>query len=212
MTAPNDKPTTPNLGSLAGQGVSVDAKGYVQNLQLADSDPNGYGDILEFFFRPGPVSQRSRANYEKMRALGMSHSYQSYSGTENNEVSFEVYFHRLMMVKELTRGEARGAKEGSEGELEAVSGMIEESRRWLESLLLPPALDDGRIAEAPPACILCLPNVVTMRCRLMSLDWTFSQVDVYGRIVELRGAVTFEEAPISRVSMQDALEVGMFRA
>lgn len=211
MTAPDDKPTTPNLGSLAGQGVATDAKGYIQNLQLKESDPNNYGDVLSFFFRPGPVSQRSRVNYEKLRALGMSHSYHSYNGTENSEVAFEIYFNRLMMVKELTRGEAPGYKEGAEGELEAVSGMIEDSRRWMESLLLPPALDDGRIAAAPPACVLCLPGIVSIRCRLMSLDWTFKQVDVYGRISELRGSVSFEEAPMARLSMQDALEVGMFR-
>ncbi len=210
-SAPNNKPTTPNLAGLAGQGVAVDAKGFILNEVLAESDPNNYGDTIEFLFRPGPVTQRSAARYDELRAIGMSHAYQSYGGTDNNSFSFVIYFNRLMHLKTLTMGESRGFREGADGGLQAISGLIEEQRRWIESLLLPPALPDGRVLESPPACILCLPGVVSMRCRLMSVDWTFKQVDVQGRLVELTGSVQFQEAPQTRLTMQDQLEVGMFR-
>lgn len=209
--APADKPRGTNLGALAAQGIKRAAKGYLRNLLLYDSPAGEFRDTMDFWFRPAPVSQGLRVNWEKTTPLGMSQGYASYTSTDNVTINLEIYQHALIILKESTAGAARGAAEGSAADLGAIALMMEDDRRFLEALAYPGAGPSGAIEVAAPSAILCLPGLLTLRVRLVSLDFTFEDCDAEGRLREWRAACAFEEAPMGRITMQDHLTNGMAR-
>lgn len=202
-TSPN-----PNLGASAAQRPNTAARGYVKNLLLEENGNPDFPDMITFPFRPTVVNIQASVNDESMDVLGMSHSYESYTNTTNPEVTFELYYNALMMIKESS---AEGIKEGGKSILNQMSEEIEKQRRWLQSLLYPGFVPSGVIGSQQPPCILCLPGIVTIRAKLKSLGEIHERVDIEGNIVELRLPVTFREAPMARITMEDVLMNGMFR-
>ncbi len=209
--APERKPRGTNLGSLAAQGIKKEAKGYLRNLLLYDSPAGDFRDTMDFWFRPAPVRESLRVNWEKSTPLGMSHGYASYTSTDNVPIDLEIYQQALMILKETTAGAARGTAEGNASDLATVSAMMEDDRRFLEAMAYPGASPSGAIEAAAPTGILCLPGLLTLRVRLVSLDFTFEDCDGEGRLREWRASCSFEEAPMGRITMQDHLTNGMFR-
>jgi hypothetical protein len=108
-------------------------------------------------------------------------------------------------------GAARGKSEGGANDMGTIADMMEEDRRFLEALGYPGAGPSGAIEAAAPAAILCLPGLLTLRVRLVSLAFTFEDCDSAGRLREWRAQASFEEAPMGRITMQDHLTNGMFR-
>lgn len=198
----------PNLGASAAQRPNTAARGYVKNLLLEETGNPDYPDMITFPFRPNPVTVETSVNDETMDVMGMSHAYDVYTNTANATVSFEIYQNALMMIKETT---SEGFKEGGKSLLNQMSAEIEKQRRFLQALLYPGYTAAGVIGAQQPACILCLPGIVTFRCKLKSLGEVHERVDINGNIVELRMSVMFKEAPMARVSMEDVLMNGMFR-
>lgn len=198
----------PNLGSIAAQRPTAAVRGYVKNLLLEETGNPDYPDMINFPFRPNPVNVETSANDDTMDVMGMSHAYDTYRNTANATVAFEVYENALMMIKETT---SEGWKEGGKSLLNQMSAEIEKQRRFLQALLYPGVTAAGVIGSQRPPCVLCLPGIVTIRCRLQSLGEVHERCDIEGNIVELRMSVTFKEAPMSRVTMEDVLMNGMFR-
>jgi hypothetical protein len=89
--------------------------------------------------------------------------------------------------------------------------MIEEDRRFLESLTLPYEEPDGTIGSSPPPAILCIPGIVSARVKLISLKIMFRDCDIDGNVKSFVANVTFEEAPMARITMRDQLAAGSFR-
>jgi hypothetical protein len=206
-----------NLGDSAGRRQSDFARGSIYNPELPEDSQN-----LTFFFKPEPIREQLQANYDKMSVIGMSHQYQSYSFTNNMAIQFDLYMNSLMMTKEGFKGGTnRSINRNTTGENNEVetsqqtvtgaSAEIEWSRRYLEALLVPPVNFTGLIGSSPPAVILSLPGIVTIRCRLMQLSVEFVSMDIHNNIKELKMKVKFEEAPLNRITMQDVLENGSFR-
>ena len=198
----------PNLGSIAAQRPNTAARGYVKNLLLEETGNPDYPDLITFPFRPSPVNVETSVNDDTLDVLGMSHQYDTYMNTANATVSFEVYQNALMMIKETT---SENLKEGGKSLLNQMSAEIEKQRRFLQALLYPGITPAGVVGAQQPPCILCLPGIVTFRCKLKSLGEVHERVDIDGNIVELRMSVSFKEAPMARVSMEDVLMNGMFR-
>lgn len=224
MASPTEKPNGTNLGDLASRAPDGDVKGYVRNLILYEDDQTEFTDTMTFMFRPPMVREQVSAVFDKTRVMGMSHQYQNYSHTENFTWTFEVYENALMMLKSLaqqnyktqasTIGSAQrtvGSSEGSKNDIELISQMLEEDRRFLEALLLPYETPTGVIGGTTPPAILCIPGIVTARCRLLSLSWTAQDCDVNGNLKAWAAQVTFEEAPMARITMRDQLSAGSFR-
>jgi hypothetical protein len=178
---------------------------------LYDDDRAEFPDTLYFWFRPATVRENLSVVYEKMRVMGMSHQYQSYSHTENMNITFEIYANALMILGEISKEAARGSAEGSLNDLRLVSDMIEQDRRFLEALTLPYEIDGGAIGVETPPVILCIPGIVTARARVTNLSFEFVGSDINGNLTEYRAAITFEEAPLSRITMRDQLAAGSFR-
>jgi len=207
------------LGSIAGAGLIGDTKGWVMNLELDDGYATDLGvpHPFQFWFRPEPVREAISVNYNKMSVLGMSHEYQAYANTTSIPIEFELYVNRLMLLKDGVVGDNKPPQQGettqdATGErLAALSRDIENGRRYLEALTVPPQMPIGVVGGAPPVCLLVLPGILELRVRLTGLQITFSEVDLIGNITEMRARCTFEEAPLGRFTMQDVLERGTFR-
>lgn len=198
----------PNLGAIAAQRPDTAARGYVKNLLLEETGNPDYPDMITFPFRPTVVNIDTSVNDETMEVIGMSNEYESYTNTSNPTVTFELYYNALMMIKETT---SEGFKEGGKSLLNQMSEEIEKQRRWLQSLLYPGYTAAGVIGGQQPPCILCLPGIVTIRAKLKTLGEVIERCDISGNIVELRLPVTFREAPMARITMEDVLMNGLFR-
>jgi len=208
---PTDNAKGTNLGIAASRSPIGENKGWIRNLILYEDDQTDYDDSMFFTFRPNIVRQQLAATYEKIRVMGMSHQYSSFSHTENNVFTFEIYFNALMMMKERAR---RGKVEGDEqarNDLALISQEIEKSRRFLESLLLPYEEPSGTIGSEPPPVLVFLPGYFTVRARALNLTLNFTDCDPRGNIKELAINATFEEAPMARITMRDQLAAGTFR-
>lgn len=196
-------------------------RGWIKNLAIGEdyARSNGLEHPMLFFFRPEPIRESIKVNYEKFAVLGMSHQYHGYSNTDNLSFPIELYFNRLMLVKrgavatdKRNRGEGRGnTADGGNEKLGAISEKFEASRRYLEALTVPPVTPIGIVGNSPPPCLLVIPGIIEIRARLISLDVGFNRVDVHNKISEMRVRCVFEEAPLGRITMQDVLERGTFR-
>ena len=172
-----------------------------------------------FWFRPEPVREAISVAYNKMRVMGQSHQYHNYEGTDNVPITFELYVNRLMLLKagaisteRSVRSSTRtGTIEGTLEDLQRLSWMIEEGKRYLQALCYSPEGSAGIIGNSPPPCLLVMPGILELRCRLMGADFNHTECDTKGNITEMRVRCTFEEAPLGRITMQDVLERGSFR-
>lgn len=212
-----------NLQTRELQAVSVSrgVRGYVQNLALLDSSGDVDRATSTFLFRPTSVSESIAVTYSKTAVLGMSHSYQGYSNTENVRWDFVLYANAMMVktegvtqaVKERAsrRNDSTRRSQGAQTELQALASVLEESRRFLEALCYPASTTAGVIGAEPPACILSIPGIVTQRVRLVSLGFEHSRCDKDGNVVEWSARTSWEEAPLTRILMDDVLANGSFR-
>jgi hypothetical protein len=201
--------------------IRKDAKGWVKNLAIDEEMAEDFGMAhpFQFWFRPAVIRERIAVSYSKQQVLGMSHAYQLYEGTSNTPVSFDLWVNRLVMMKEHMLNTDRGTGQSGDTDtqedrdhlLVELSQQIERGKKYLQALSVPPEQASGVIGGAPPACLLVIPGILSLRMRLINLDFTHSDVDVRGNIVELGAKVTFEEAPDSRYTMQDVLESGSHR-
>lgn len=193
--------------------LDFNTKGYALNEVL----PNDHGaKKLQFLFRPTQVETNIDVNYSDEAVLGMSHSYDVYSHTSSQEITFELYWNAMMAMKEKGRFYAKGARstgpEGGATQLQHFGEKFEDARRWFEALTVPPEATPGAIGgTAPPSAVLVLPGIFAGRVRLRNVRFTFEECDARGNIKALRAAVSFREAPRTRFTMEEIYEVGSFR-
>lgn len=183
-------------------------RGGIRNLEIGpDYAGSTVGDTLTFWFQPRPVREALRVAYGDSAVLGMSHVYRTYEYTSNATFAFEVYVNRIMLLADEEVLAALPDRTWA-----GIAAYIEAGRRFLEALYYPPARPGNLpgIGNAPPACLLSLPGIATLRCRVVDLAIEFRDVDAAG-IKELAAQLTVEEAPLSRITMQDVLDRGMFR-
>lgn len=207
-----DAITRANISAIAGRRVAEGVKGWIRNEVLYTGDNEGYLDTMLLQFRPESVREAINVRYQDQGVIGMSHQYQTYAHTESVQFPLRVYENALMMLKEVKAGGSlRGTPEGSADEMQYYSDVLEEDRRFLEALTVPPLGVNGVIGAEPPACVVCIPGIMTIRARVQSVNFLFSQCDVNGRLREWSADVVFREAPLGRITMQDVLANGMVR-
>jgi hypothetical protein len=221
----NTQTTSTSAGPAATLARGV--KGYVENLLLGGAD----NAIMPFMFRPNAINEEVTPQYARTRSLGMSFEYMPYEGTSNPGWSFDVYQHRVMVLREVgPSGDVAGYFRASQGaavhtaagasqqlgratasQLGQISAGMEQSRRFLQALLYPPRLGEGQ-AEAPPACLLVIPGIVSARCRLTEWRAQYTQCDTSGALIEWTASVRFEGAPLEQITMDDVLGRGLLIA
>lgn len=203
--SPSDKPTTPNMGFLASREPAKEIKGYIRNLILyEDSEQGGILDTMDFWWRPSNVRENGSVNYKQTEVIGMSHKYRNFSSTNNFNFTFDVYFNSLMRLKTYS-GEKR------KGQLKIYGDEIQAKRRFIEALTIPYETQYGEFGSENPPCILVIPGIVGMKCKLDSFDFEFRDCTLHGDIKELMCQLSFTEEPEQRVTMRDHLATGMER-
>jgi len=180
------------------------ARGYLKNLFLEELGNPELPDMIEFPFRPNVLRLDAGVNDETMNVLGMSHQYDVYSNTNNATISFDIYMNALMMVKE-------GMAGGQSPSIQEMSSKIQDYRRFIEALLYPPFNPSGVIGAQQTPCILCLPGFCTLRVKLKSLGEVLTDCGAEGDPKEFSFTVSFREAPLARISMEEVMLSGMFR-
>lgn len=214
----NDQTTV----SPRGTRVPPSAKGYVHNLALdADSaQATGQEHPFVFWYRPGPIKERLEAEYATVRPLGHPAGYHVYEGGKNNNLSLDLYVHRLLLARDMPAtadaptveaGQSLRGRVVTASQLQALSARMLRGVRYLQALLVPPTLAAGLMGGAPPPCLLVLPGLLSLRCRLISLEIAYTIQDLEGLPIELTATCAFEEAPLSRYTMQDVLLRGSQR-
>lgn len=213
--------TASNMSDIAGAGPVGDEKGQIMNLAMDDglASQLGVDHPFNFWFKPEPVRETIGVNYNKMHPLGMSHGYHTYQGTGNTQIEFELYVNRLMMLKEGMVGSdgepgqtrTSDTEEATVKRLNGLTSKILSGRKYLQALTVPPQMPVGVIGGSPPPAILVLPGILTLRVRVLNVVFSYTESDYLGNISEMRVKLTFEEAPVSRITMQDVLERGPYR-
>lgn len=216
-----EETNVPSVSDIAGAGPVGDEKGQIMNLALDDNLASqlGVDHPFDFWFKPEPIRETLGVSYNRMQPLGMSHGYHTYQGTNNTQVEFDLYVNRLMMLKEGMVGieeEQRQINtpqtpEATVQRLNALTSKILAGRKYLQALTVPPQMSVGVIGGAPPPAMLVLPGILTLRVRVMNVAFTYTETDYIGNITEMRVKLTFQEAPVSRYTMQDVLERGPYR-
>jgi hypothetical protein len=201
-----------NIAAIAGRRVAEGVKGWIRNLALYASNDTNFDDTLRLWFRPESVRETIQVMYQNQGVVGMSHQYQTYAHTESARFPLRIYENALMMLKEVKAGgDLRNTPEGARDEMEFYSEVMENDRRFIEALTVPPLGVTGVVGNEPSPCILCIPGIVTIRARVQSVEFDFTRSDINGRLREWSANVTFQEAPLGRLTMQDVLANGMFR-
>lgn len=201
-----------NIAAIAGRRPAEGVKGWIRNMTLFERDQDDQEDTLKLWFRPESVREVINVRYQDQGVIGMSHQYQTYAYTESVQFPLRIYENALMMLKEYkSSGDLRNTPEGGASEMTAYSNMMEQHRRFLEALTVPPLGVTGVVGAEPPACIVSIPGIMTVRARVQSVNFTFSRCDINGRLREWSADVMFQEAPLGRVTMEDVLANGMSR-
>ncbi len=206
------------MGSIAGRTPSKLTRGYLRNLDMGGKMVGDVAPDFAFWFRPTPVREAVKASYEKMKVMGMSHQYPVYQCTENLTFAFDLYVNALMLAREYGAQREENLnkpgyayKEGDQNDKNTAVKAIEMGRRFLHALHYPSAGPAGIIGSRTPVCILCLPGICTLRGQVVACDIQITDVFIDGAVKELTAAVSFEELPIGRVTMQDVLTAGAYR-
>lgn len=149
------------------------------------------GEDLEVFFNPEQLEEELQVAYARLTVPGLSHQPLQYTNTGNQGVTLDLY--------------ARGNTPG-----ERV--LIEDFRRFLQSLCYPRGnagtIDDG----APPRVLFVWPLVWTWTCKVTSLRITSTQFSQDGRISRYVASVTLEEIRDVRLTSDDVRRHGTRRS
>jgi len=205
-----------NISAIAGRRPDKGIKGWIRNMDLYQRDQEDFEDTLSLMFRPESVREAITVRYQDQGVIGMSHQYQTYAHTESVQFPMRIYENALMALKEYKSsgdfsGDLRDTPEGGASEMQVYSDMLEQHRRFLEALTVPPLGVTGVVGGEPPACIVSIPGIMTIRARVQSVSFDFSRCDIDGNLREWSADVLFQEAPLGRVTMQDVLTNGMSR-
>lgn len=149
------------------------------------------GEDLEVFFNPEQLTEELQVIYTRQTIPGMSHQPLQYSNTNNQTLSLDLY--------------CRAHTEG-----ERV--LIEDFRRFLQSLCYPKgdagSIDDG----APPRVLFVWPLTWTWTCVITGLRITSTAFAQNGRIARYVASVTLEEIRDVRLTSQDVRAHGTRRS
>jgi len=168
------------------------------SLDIANSRPERLnianlqtGDGYYMQFNPTELKRQTAINYQRHEVIGQSYRPLDYTGTNNQTLSFSVYF----------RAENRQQQQG-----------MEEVMRFLESLGYPPEDADALVEARPPRCLIVWPNTLSITAVLTNYDETREMFDLQGRTIQATVRLTWEEVSIERLTQERIREQGAQRS
>jgi hypothetical protein len=144
-------------------------------------------------FNPVEFTEALRVNYTKLGLLGRSYRPLQYQNTDNHGIKFEL---GLRVFK---RGENQKLR-------------IYQFRNFLLSLCYPRRGAADVVGGAPPRVLLVWPQMVSLTCRIMSVEGTHSFFGSSGGSNYPRYKVEIENVSDAQIYMEDLLENGTQRS
>lgn len=154
-------------------------------------------------FNPTEFEEMLSVQYVRQAPVGLPHRVLQYTGTENHQLRFELFFH--------------GNFDGVPGPSVVAEGFrpkpapitfnrtiesIHDARRFLLSLCYPTAIGEGVLA-APPRVLVIWPNVVSMNCVVTRITFRHEQFELRGATRQLRAQLEIEEIRDFRLLSED---------
>lgn len=220
----------------ACRGHIVNLAGGTSMLSDPGKDPPWWG-LIQFLVRPNEITQKHNVQYNAEAALYSTFENDIFKATGNVTWSFDLYCN-LQLLRQIYKVPPP-AKEGSiayalgEGNLVASTGgatmadvreaamstldlhnMLYYYKTGLEALTCPVDFSSSYAryyGATPPLCHLLIPGVVSAMCRLVALEFKFTDFDDTGLITEWTAACEFREAQEQKITMERHLTEGMYR-
>lgn len=148
------------------------------------------GDIFNAQFNPEQLERNVDVNYTRVAPLGNSHEILQYQFRQNEKLKFTLYF------------DSRSTEQGDQRTAE----------RLLDALTLPSRSGQDIARGGPPDALFLWPGLVTIRCRVTSLKYTYIRFSPFtGERIHFKVDVSLEEARDSKLYAEDVLENGLQR-
>ena len=144
------------------------------------------GEEMEALANPSQFSESVAVNYSDSAVPGLSHPVTQYQSTGARTLSgIELYLSRF-----------------NHDEIGSVS-MVEEWKRFLRSLTVPPQGAKGVAATRPARCLFVWPNVLTMTCVVTALEFRYQHFGTSGQDRVTMAVVSLREIRDERVTAED---------
>lgn len=148
------------------------------------------GVFVQAQFNPDELKEKLGANYRELEVQGLPHRPLQYTGTGNHELSFILGFDALS----------------------AYGGNPDFARRFMQSLLYPPAGAQGVSDAGPPRALFSWPNLIGLVCRVTALDFDHKRFNLAMKSALWTVEVKLAEDRRDRLTSDDVLSYGTLRA
>lgn len=156
-------------------------------LRAIDVDPDGDSQpAITVQFNPNVLNRAIQVSYQKREILGLSYQPHEYLSTENQVITFAVFYNAE-----------------TQDQLKASQTAM----RFLESLAYGPAAPGGILSAAPSRVLIVWPRTLSITARLTAVTFKHERWNKYGDTIQWSAACTFEASNISRITSDNVRAV-----
>lgn len=136
----------------------------------------GTGESVEALFNPTGWSLGADVNYARISPPGLDHAVLQYLGTNNRTISSIVFALDKVLAAE-----------------DVGDPDIQDFRRFIEALTVPPAGTGGPADTRPPRAMFVWPKVLTMEVVVTRYEFAFTDFGEDGDALAYTATLSFEE-------------------
>ncbi len=173
------------------------SKGIRSTLVNVDS-----ADGIYMMYEVPELQGQARAVWESEPELGAPHVKPVFSHTANETWQVEFRYERIALTHD----------NPNRLSTDQASQAIDHAWAFLRSCLTPNRLDKGYGGGSPPLLQFHVPGVLTLFCRMESINWQVKMRDPQtGQLMRLICTCGFKEDPQYRATSEDILREGYHR-
>ncbi len=147
------------------------------------------GDVLTAQYNPSDLKRVVKVAYARLGILGQSHQQLQYQWRDNESFDFELHFDKLSTDK----GDSTTAE------------------NLLDACTLPTRAAQTVGGGGPPDVLFMWPAVLTLRCRISELEYSYKRFALNGLQTYFTCKVKIEEARDTKLFAEDVLANGLMR-
>lgn len=147
-------------------------------------------ETVECMFNPNELRRRLGVNYAKKSVLGNSHAEHEYLNTENQEITFDLFYNV---------------------ETPADLAKATDAMKFLESLAYAPENPESIAQNAPPRVLILWPNTLSIVARLLTIEFTHARWNQNGYTTQFTARTVWDESRIRRLTKQEVRQLGSLR-
>lgn len=147
-------------------------------------------ETIDAMFNPNKLTRRTAVNYSKKGVLGNSHLEHEYLQTDNQVITFDLFFNAETIE-----------------ELDFLKLKLD----FIESLTLGPENPESIAQAAPPRCLILWPRTLSIVARLLNVEFLHQRWNRFGDTTQATVRTTWEESRITRLNKSDVRNFGSLR-